>query len=52
VIDGSEVIVIGNHAPEFVDAISRCRPEQIIIDLVRLPIDGSRLQADYRGICW
>jgi GDP-mannose 6-dehydrogenase len=52
VIDGSEVIVIGNHAPEFVDAISRCRREQIIIDLVRLPIDGSRLQADYRGICW
>jgi GDP-mannose 6-dehydrogenase len=52
VIDGSEVIVVGNPAPEFVDAISRCRREQIIIDLVRLPIDGSRLQADYRGICW
>ncbi len=52
VIDGSEVIVVGNHAPEFVDAIIRCRPEQIVIDLVRLPIDGSRLQADYRGICW
>ena len=52
VIDGSEVIVVGNHAPEFVDAITRCRPEQIVIDLVRLPIDGARLQADYRGICW
>ena len=26
--------------------------KKIIIDLVRLPIYGSLLQADYRGICW
>ena len=52
VIDGSEVIVVGNQAPEFADAIARCEPEQIVVDLVRLPIDGSLLKADYRGICW
>jgi GDP-mannose 6-dehydrogenase len=52
VIDGSEVIVVGNQGPEFVQALARCRREQIIIDLVRLPVTGSLLQADYRGICW
>ena len=52
VIDGSEVVIVGNQAPEFCAAVERCRPGQIIIDLVRLPLVGSLLQADYRGICW
>ena len=52
VIDGSEVVIVGNQAPEFCEAVERCRPGQIVIDLVRLPIVGSLLQADYRGICW
>ena len=52
VIDQSEVIVVGNQAPEFVDAVKRCRADQIVIDLVRLPIYGASIQADYRGICW
>ena len=34
------------------DALTRCREDQIVIDLVRLPIVGSLLKADYRGICW
>ena len=52
VIENSEVIVVGNQAPEFTDALTRCRADQIIIDLVRLPVRGSLLAADYRGICW
>jgi GDP-mannose 6-dehydrogenase len=52
VIEGSEVIVVGNQSPEFVDALAKCRWDQIVIDLVRLPICGALLQADYRGICW
>ena len=52
VIDTSDVIVIGNKSAEFAEALTRCRPDQIVIDLVRLPIVGSLLQADYRGICW
>jgi GDP-mannose 6-dehydrogenase len=52
VIDRSEVVVVGNQAPEFVEAVKQCRASQIVIDLVRLPIAGSAIEADYRGICW
>jgi GDP-mannose 6-dehydrogenase len=52
VISKAEVIVVGNQAPEFVDALTKAKPGQIIIDLVRLPIYGSLLRAEYRGICW
>ncbi|MBI4486022.1 MAG: nucleotide sugar dehydrogenase, partial [Acidobacteria bacterium] len=52
VILKSEVIIVGNQSPEFVEALTQARPDQIVIDLVRLPMLGSALQADYRGICW
>jgi len=52
VIDGSDVIVVGNKSPEFIAALEQCRPDQIVIDLVRVPVSGALLQADYRGICW
>jgi GDP-mannose 6-dehydrogenase len=52
VIARSDVIVVGNASPEFADAVTRCRPDQTVIDLVRLPVDHSRLQATYNGICW
>jgi GDP-mannose 6-dehydrogenase len=52
VIQGSEVVVVGNQAPEFAQAVMDCRPDQIVIDLVRLPIYGSLVKADYRDICW
>jgi GDP-mannose 6-dehydrogenase len=52
VVNGSEVVVVGNQAPEFADAVMACRPDQIVIDLVRLPVCASLVKADYRGICW
>jgi GDP-mannose 6-dehydrogenase len=52
VIDRSDVIVVGNQSPEFAEALTRTRPDQIVIDLVRLPLCGSLLPAEYRGICW
>jgi GDP-mannose 6-dehydrogenase len=52
VIARADVIVIGNGAPEFSEAVTRCRPEQVVIDLVRIPLDFSRVQARYEGICW
>jgi GDP-mannose 6-dehydrogenase len=52
VIQKSEVIVVGNHSPEFAEALTRTRPGQIIIDLVRLRLDSARVKADYRGISW
>src|SRR5688500_4225730 len=47
VIAKSEVIVVGNQAAEFSDAVTRCRPDQIVIDLVRLPLDFSQVKARY-----
>jgi hypothetical protein len=32
--------------------VYRCRPDQTVIDLVRLPLDFSRVTAQYDGICW
>jgi GDP-mannose 6-dehydrogenase len=52
VLEGAEVLVVGNPDPEFSEAIGRCRRDQIVIDLVRLPVVASLLEADYRGICW
>jgi GDP-mannose 6-dehydrogenase len=52
VVADSEVIVVGTQSPEYADALKAAVPEQIIVDLVRLPLSGTSLQADYRGICW
>jgi GDP-mannose 6-dehydrogenase len=52
VVHGSDVVVVGNPDPEFADAVTTCTKNQIVIDLVRLPIVGAMIEADYRGICW
>jgi GDP-mannose 6-dehydrogenase len=52
VLDNSDVIVVGNASAEFGEALTRCRPDQTILDLVRVPCDRANLAADYRGICW
>jgi hypothetical protein len=46
------VIVIGNGSAEFPAAVERCRADQVVIDLVRIPLDFSKVQAQYDGICW
>jgi len=51
-IDGSEIVVVGNQSPEFVDALKRTRQDQIVVDLVRLPISPAQIDAEYRGLCW
>ena len=52
VLSHAEVIIVGNNAPEFVEALRRTRPAQIIIDLVRVPLRASEIPGEYRGICW
>ena len=52
VLETSEVIVVGNGAPEFGEALTRTRPEQIILDLVRVKTRRDQIKGDYRGICW
>jgi GDP-mannose 6-dehydrogenase len=52
VLAESEVIVIGNKAPEFASVPQQVRQDQIVIDLVRISKDIDGLNARYEGICW
>jgi GDP-mannose 6-dehydrogenase len=52
VIANSDVLVVGNRAPEFGEALTRTRPDQLVIDLVRVKADLARVPARYEGICW
>jgi GDP-mannose 6-dehydrogenase len=51
-LDQCDVIVVGNQSPEFVEALSRVRADQIVIDLVRLPLTPEQTPVKYRGLCW
>src|SRR5215471_13123355 len=51
-IEQCDVIIVGNQAPEFAEALSRVRDDQIVIDLVRLPVTPAQQPKDYRGLCW
>ena len=52
VLEKSEVIVVGNGAPEFAEALTRTRPDQTVIDLFRLNVEKGDIPAKYTGICW
>jgi GDP-mannose 6-dehydrogenase len=52
VLDNSDVIVVGNGAPEFSEALKKTRPDQQIVDLVRVNTDRTQIPARYQGICW
>ncbi len=51
VLDHADVIVIGNRAEEFSQLADKLRPEQLVIDFVRIRrIEENH--ANYVGICW
>ncbi len=52
VLEKSEVVVIGNNAPEFKNVLSRLRENQVVIDLVRAVEEPLATDGRYRGICW
>ena len=52
VIDGSDLLVLGNGSPEFAGALTRTRPDQVLIDLVRTTGPLAEIKADYQGLCW
>ena len=53
VIEGSDVIVVGNGSPEFAAALRATRPDQIVIDLFRVKdLPREDVPATYSGICW
>ena len=51
VVSNCDVIIIGNKSPEFSEALHHTKPHQIVLDLVRIPVNGP-VAAEYRGICW
>jgi GDP-mannose 6-dehydrogenase len=53
VIANADVLVVGNGAPEFGEALKKTRPGQKVIDLFRVKgLDPADMRADYTGICW
>jgi len=52
VIAESEVLVVGLTDAQIAKALeTKTRPDQVVIDLARLP-NGDRLPARYEGLCW
>ena len=51
VLEGSDLLIIGNKAEEFRDIQSKLRSDQMVIDLVRI-FDGRQTGGTYEGICW
>ena len=52
VIDAAEVVVVGHGGSEIAERISaRCRPDQVVVDLVHLPLRGCRAE-EVIGLCW
>ncbi len=53
VLAHGEVLIAGSGVGEVADAITRRKPHQLVIDLVRLPnAEQLRSTANYRGIGW
>ena len=52
VVDASELLVLGNASPDFAEALTRTREDQIVIDLVRTSTDLADVKAAYQGLCW
>jgi GDP-mannose 6-dehydrogenase len=52
VLSESEVIIIGNRAPEFCRVLQQARHDQVVVDFVRVSKDIGHLDARYEGICW
>ncbi|HVC29750.1 MAG TPA: nucleotide sugar dehydrogenase [Steroidobacteraceae bacterium] len=51
VLDHADVIVIGNRGEEFAALAERLRPDQLVIDFVRIRQIEER-HGKYAGICW
>jgi GDP-mannose 6-dehydrogenase len=51
VLDHGDVIVIGNRGEEFTRLANKLRPDQLVIDFVRIR-QIEEHHANYAGICW
>ena len=50
VVQFADTLVIGNGDPEFQEVLANVRPDQTVVDLVR--INGGCSRENYEGICW
>ena len=51
-MESSEVIIVANRDEEFKKALAQARPNQTIIDLVRIVDSKPANAGSYYGICW
>lgn len=52
VLEGAEVIVVGLPDRQIVEILySKCRPDQIVLDLVGT-VDKGKISGKYYGLCW
>ncbi len=51
VLEHAEIVVIGNSAAEFTQIAAKLRPDQHVLDLVRLG-GGTETHEQFEGICW
>lgn len=51
VLEHAEVVVIGNGDPQFRSVPKHLRPDQVLVDFVRIRDEGSE-EGTYDGICW
>jgi len=51
ILEHAEIIVIGNNAPEFGSIAGKLRPDQVVIDFVRIR-QIEETHEYYQGICW
>jgi GDP-mannose 6-dehydrogenase len=48
----ADILVIGNHSNEFAEAVRTLDKDKMVIDLVRIVDDPTKIRAAYYGICW
>ena len=51
-LESSELVVVTHPGAQFPGLISRLRPDQYILDFVRLSTGQDGVAANYQGICW
>jgi GDP-mannose 6-dehydrogenase len=52
VLEHAEVLVITNNDPKFSGILEKLRPNQRVLDFVRIFSDGPGGRKHYEGICW
>jgi GDP-mannose 6-dehydrogenase len=52
VVNFAEVLIIGNNNPEFNEILNHRRPDQFIVDLVKILPQENIAPSNYMGICW